>query len=158
MALPAIYFGLEIFQSLIVGYLWRSHTAQSWPQVPAKVLKVDWFWYQAKSRTGGIYGKDMRVVVQYEYHYDGKLYQGEHVGFEAFAARNETLYQSLVSSKRDKRKVSVWVNPEDPSDAVLDPNVRWLAIVVYTLVGGLLTGIGGGLLYLLGRTGWPSKR
>ena len=51
VALPALYFGLEIFQSLFVEYLWRSHTAQSWPQVPAKVLKVDRVWYQAKSKT-----------------------------------------------------------------------------------------------------------
>ena len=158
VALSALYFGLEIFKSLVVDYLWRSHSAQNWPQVPAKVLKVDWVWYQAKSRTAGLVGKDMRVNIRYEYTYMGKIYQGDHVGFEAFAARNENLYRSLEFSRHHGRAVTAWVNPETPSDAVVDPNIRWIAIVTYVLTGGMLTGIGGGLLLLLGRSAWPSRK
>ena len=122
------------------------------------MLKVDWVWYQAKSKTGALYGKDMRAIVKYEYAYGGNTYQGDHVGFEPFAARNENLYNFLATAKRDKHAVAVWVNPESPSDAVLDPNVRWLAILAYMLTGGLLCGIGGGLIFLLGKATWPSRK
>lgn len=121
------------------------------------MLKVDWIWYEAKSRTGGLYGKDMRVSVQYEYAYDGTTYRGDHVGFEPFAARNETLYRTLETAKRNNRMVTAWVNPKNPADAVLETNVSWIAIATYTAIGALLAGIGLGLLVLAGRATWPSK-
>lgn len=158
LALLPLYFGLEIFQSLFGDYLWRAHTARDWPQVPATVLKVDWVWHQAKSLNGGPYGKDMRVTIRYEYAYEGKSYQGDRVGFEPFAARNQDLYRDLEKAKRYKRAVKVWVNPGNPSDAVLDPTVGWIAIAAYGATGTLLAGIGFGLLLLLRRASWPSRK
>jgi hypothetical protein len=87
-ALPALAVGRWSFKMLFWDYVWYAVQAREWPQVQATVQDVDWKWMKATPMASGPLGRDMQVVVRYQYRFQSAPYTGTHVGFESFAARD----------------------------------------------------------------------
>ncbi len=93
------------------------------------------------------------AVAEYTYRWNGQTYTGNRVAITS-GADNLGDYQQdtgreLQRAANDGRPVTVYVNPDNPADAVLDRNIRWgllgfkmIFVVVFGGVGfGLLIGV-----------------
>jgi len=67
---------------------------------------------------------------------------------------------SILARGRDERKpITVWVNPDDPREAMIDREIRWMLLVFITPFAVAFGGVGvGALWYLVHNLRGPSKR
>ena len=121
--------------------------ARDWVKVKADIGHVD---------TG---------TATFTYEFQGRRYVGDRVGtfrpggstdLDDWEDRMDALLSEAV---RDKKPVTVFVNPENPAEAMLDREIRWRFVLV---LGGIAAAFaGGGLLafVMIGRkaVGWESS-
>ncbi len=121
-ALPALIFGLAfaaggvffLFQTVVPTWQdWRA--MQGWQSTNAQLLSVS--------------GSENQTNARYRYEYDGATYQSERVYVTAFndniGSYHAELLGRLKSHERANEPVRVWVNPQDPTQAVIDRDMRW---------------------------------
>ena len=110
--------GAAVFCCLTLWPMWRSSAAQTWVELPAEVVssKLD---CPDSSGCG-------RIAVSYVYRYQGKDYQCD---------RYDILYSTLYTNENLERmrravrscpvgkRIVCYVNPDDPSQALVDRNL-----------------------------------
>lgn len=124
---------------------WTS--AQGWDEVPAHLTSVNLEEHDGDDST------TYRVVAAYTYEFLGQNYSGTRVGISSGTADNvgswhQRVYRDLESHFRNNDPVPCYVNPRNPSEALLNRDLRWEMIafqsvfaVAFGLVGfGLLIG------------------
>ncbi len=133
-----------------VGYLVGSRvagwtSAQSWDEVPARILSAD----LATSR--GSDTTTYRVDAFYEYAYRGELYTSDVVGFGFGSDNVGSFHQDKHAELRtyvdSGRSFRCFVNPSDPTQSVLYREMRWGMLglmTIFALVFGL---VGYGLMF-----------
>ena len=106
--------GVGVFASWVIGKtLWDAWQADGWSRVPAEVLSYD------SNR------------VQYRYAFGERTFLGHRVGIAAIendegsAAVGSRIQQAV----NDKSPLEVLVNPEDPSQSVVDTTIPWTLVV-----------------------------
>jgi len=120
---------------MIVGYV----ASSNWIEAPATLhsLKLD-----RKHGETTTYS----VKSEYSYSFNGFRYRGNRVSLSTASDNVGKYWQELYSNLRKLRtdnEVSVWVNPKDPSNAVLDRTLRWKSIVFASMFLFLFGGLGG---------------
>ncbi len=123
------------FISVIAGALFvvmlqqwlAGRQAESWRPAEGEVSIVD--------ESGG---KQSSIEVRYSYRYGGNVYEGRKKSFGFMGGGQERRALSLANGQ----KVQVWVNPNDPSEAVLFPGVSLPTKVFVVLTGLAMTGVG----------------
>jgi hypothetical protein len=112
--------------------LWSAFDARSWVEVPATLTRIDLPRADCKN------GYELEAV--YRYAYGGQNHQGYRVGLFSGAdwqtSYHRSLNRRLQAALREGRAVPCWVNPDDPSQAVLDRTMR--PIVVAPLLQPML--------------------
>ena len=109
----------------------------SWEETPAKVRHAE---LKAHSDTDG---DTYEVVAEYEYHYGGRKYVGHRVeidsGADNFGSFQRDAHRQLSACQKSGRPFHCFVNPADPSQAVLFREMRWEIIgakMIFALAGG----------------------
>jgi hypothetical protein len=147
-----LIFGLPGVAILIWGLsYWSAYLKMArWQEVDATVLAVSFEIDESRdaetSRRTVTYSVDCR----YRYEFNGQAYESDRVDIVGGNSSERKLhrlrYRKLKEARDEKRPVTAWVNPDEPTQAVL---FRDADVVMYFLPGfGLLFALaGGGLLF-----------
>jgi hypothetical protein len=129
--MPGLLFGLLLVLSGAALALWahrlvrRYSLAQKWRKVPAVVLKSE---VRVSEDSDG---KSFVPEFRYSYSVDGIGYESSvHTHGQPLNGDREQIARKLVQSFPAGQHVSIAVNPEDPTSAILDTGVPELWIVV----------------------------
>ena len=121
-----------------------------WTSVPAHIVEAS----VAISQGGSTY----RLKALYWYEIDGKRYESDDVcfytGYDNVDSFHQDKFKELEPFIKSSEPFRTFVNPGDPGSAMLFPEVRGAASVLFGIFGLVLSGIGYGLI--LG--GWFGAR
>ncbi len=121
-ALPALFFGLIFaggglfFLSETAGVTWRDWSEmQRWQPVQAELIQVS--------------GGESETLARYRYRWNGESFEGGRVYIAPFNDNigdyHTQLQRRLREIERRDAPLPIWVNPADPSQAVIDREMRW---------------------------------
>ena len=144
-ALFAVVFGLGGYH---VGLKPLVHTLQTalqvrgWHPVQAEVLSV-----QLKTHRGSE-GPTYEVQTRYRYQVAGKDYESTRVGLDTLGNSDNIddwhrqWVGRLQTAQAAGQGITIWVNPDDPSQSLIDRSVRW-SLQIFRLPFALVfTGVG----------------
>jgi hypothetical protein len=118
---------------------------RQWEPVQAQVLEA---WLTSSRSDGG--NATSRAHARYRYEVAGRAYVGERVAVSNVADNlGDYWYQlgwQLKSAQQQGKAVTAWVNPSDPTEAVLDRDLRWPLLGFWGIFLVVFGGVGGGLL------------
>lgn len=121
-ALPFAAGGLVV-GGLAATQLWTWVDARSWIERPARILEAE------LERHTGDDSTTYRARATYEYSLDGVTYRSERVGIAGGADNigsfQRDAYRELRSYRESGRDFRCFVDPDDPSRAVLYRRMRW---------------------------------
>lgn len=122
VAFGSVFFliGLGFLLFLVLPMLYDAQRMQQWQQVQGELLALD------LRRNHSSDGTTYSVSARYQYQVQGQSWVGERVslsmGSDNVGDYQQRLYQSLHAAAPE---VTVWYDPADPADAILDPGMRW---------------------------------
>ena len=145
-ALACLLFAVS-FGAVGVGASWvvarmivDGHRAEEWVGVRANVLAFG------------------RGNVDYTYAFRGKEYRGDRLGVNPIGGTDnvdswhDDMYSMLSEAQAQKKPITVWVNPDNPAESMVDRTIRW-KLLVFALPFALgFGGVGLGALYMFFRT------
>jgi hypothetical protein len=111
--------GSGISYPLLVHPLWNSYRARSWIETPCKVISA-----RVQSHDSDD-GTTYRVDILYEYIVDDKPYRSNCYDFIGGSSSGYNGKQAIVNRYRNIKEPVCYVNPDNPSDAVLMRNITW---------------------------------
>lgn len=147
-ALP--FFGVGVWMLWSVSNtFYESWDMQQWAQVEARLITAGY-----ETHTGDD-SDTYKAYARYSYSYGGGLYTGDRVTI-AGGGDNIGDYQtdmgSALSAKLARgQPVTVWVNPDQPSQSIIDPGIRWGLIGFKSIFLFVFGGVGLGLLVFIWR-------
>ena len=124
---------------------------RSWQAVPAEVLSS-----QLTSNNDGD-STTYAVQARYRYTAGGRIHESTRVGLDPAAGSDNIgdwhqQWHARLSAARDRgQPVPVWVDPADPTRAVLDPHIRWAKAIFHLPFALVFTGVGLGALWVFWR-------
>lgn len=153
-SLPFFSVGIGFLILSIIPTLYLATAAPHWDQVPVTLE------YAKVERNYGDDSTTYRAVARYSYQYNGNLFYSERVGIGKSADNVGSWQHSrgreLESALTSNRTVLAYVNPRNPSQAILFPDMRWglfaLKMVFVVVFGGF-----GGLMFVASFLKSPSK-
>lgn len=141
-----------VFMSYILGWcFWEYSHMQSWEEVPAVILEAELEIHHGDDSTS------YKAAATYSYEYDGRGYRGDRVALHTMSdnigSYQRDKYEILRRHERSGDPIPCYVNPAEPSESVLFPELRWemlLFVGMFALAfGGVGFGLMGGTLYSL---------
>jgi hypothetical protein len=146
-----VFFALPF---LAVGFgvtYWTASTAlqysamQSWVEVPAKIEKA------SLEQTRGRKGRSKyKAKATYTYEYEGKTFTGDRVSLhnssDNFGDFQRKTAAQLEERLRTGKPVPCFVNPQDPTESVLYPQIRWEMMAFFTIFAAVFGCVGFGML------------
>jgi hypothetical protein len=113
---------------------WQASKAMKWPVVTGTIKLSDIEQYRAAAEDGHVRGRIMyQRKVSYTYKYNDLTYTGTHATLASTVSSTSSwLIRKSTTGYQDGTAVKVWVNPDNPSQATLQPRtgfiwVLWLA-------------------------------
>jgi Protein of unknown function (DUF3592) len=130
------------------AYAWMQ--TRNWQPTQAEVLSTEL--KSPRTRGDPIY----RVEAEYLYQLNpkGPSYRSSRIGLATLGADSvgdwhQTIYDRLSHAKHNQRPITVWVNQDNPAEAIYDRTIRWQFIlfsmpfaIVFTFVGFVALGMG----------------
>ncbi|PTN38958.1 DUF3592 domain-containing protein [Desulfonatronum sp. SC1] len=119
--------GLWVLLSHLLPQFEDRQRMQSWEAVPGEIISVE---FRGGGRLGSMHGVTYRTVAEYRYSVDGASHVGDRVGIQpskysdSIGDYHQRMYEKLRRAQRSG-EVQVWVNPDDPTESVLDREIRW---------------------------------
>ena len=145
-------FGIPFFAAgLFVIYLAISpiilnFKSKSWQVVQARVLEIE-----LKTSRGSEGGTSYEAVGRYEYEFAGKTYQSDRLGLHSGGDNFTNYHQKMVSRlrafKTENRTIPAYVDPNDPSEALIDRELDSKKLLFLTAFGLVFAGVGGGIMF-----------
>ena len=124
LAFAALIIGIAF--GLLGGYgVVKSLSAQRWETVEGKIV-------ESRASRGSRSRSEPQIV--YEYQVAGRLYKSEKIAF-LFVTSSESDVFETVSKYPPDAKVTVYYNPADPAQAVLEPDVSIFSVLI--LIAGI---------------------
>ena len=147
-ALP--FFGVGVWMLWSVSNtIYSAWEMQHWAQVEARLITAG---YETHS---GDDSDTHQAYARYSYSYDGGLYTGDRVtiagGADNIGDYQTDMGRALSARFAQGQSVTIWVNPEDPLQSIIDPSIRWGLIGFKSIFLFVFGGVGLGLLVFLWR-------
>lgn len=144
LVIPGLLFGLLFGAG---GYFIFAETAlpmwQNWQHMQD--------WRPANARLLSISAADTETRASYSYDFAGGSYQGNRVGVSAFKDNIGSYHQDIQAYlqriQASDAFLPIWVNPADPSQAVIDRNMRWGLFALTGAFCSVFMLIGLGVIY-----------
>lgn len=132
--------------------------ARRWVEIPATIRQLD-----LESRTGGRGATVHRVACAYSYHYGGREYHNRRVGLGHFSSDNvgswhQDTHRRLADARWRGYTVPCFVNPADPTQAVLDRELRFGLLVFHLTFATVFGGLGLVLTVVSAWAWWHARR
>ena len=131
--------------------------ARDWVPVEAALLSVD---LQSHHDSDG--GTTYRVMAEYEYDWRGERFLSSkvdfHPGADSLGDYQRNLYRRLNRALQAGEPVTAWVDPDEPSRAVLHRGMRWGRFAFGMLFPLVFGGAGLGMLLWDRRAGREQKK
>jgi len=124
--------------------------AESWEQRPCKILRA-----RVRSHDSDD-GTTYSVDIFYEYEFAGRTYRSSRYGFIGGSSSGYSGKKRIVDRYKKAKNPVCYVNPKDPSEAVLKRGLRPGLLVCLIPLPFLAVGVGG-LVWTLGRKGRASR-
>lgn len=127
-------------------------SVQSWEAVPAQVLSSELEVLRDSD------GTTHRARVRYRYSIDGQFFESERIGLDErsmadnFDDWHANWHRRLTVARANGQPVLAWVNPSQPSQALLDPDIRWSWLLFHLPFAFVFTGVGLGATWVFART------
>lgn len=119
----------------------RAKAAQHWPVVEGEVLSS-----RVTSRRGSKGGTTYGAEIRYRYRVNDQTHEGTRVVFGDYSSSDGSHAEELVAAYPVGARPDVHVDPDDPTEAVLDPHVSWFVYLMGGLFGGVFGAIGAGAM------------
>jgi hypothetical protein len=93
-------------------------------------------------------------TVGYRYTFQGREYHGDRLGANPIGGTDnidswhDDMYSMLSSAKSDGKPVTVWVNPADPAESMVDRTIRWKLVMFASVFALAFGGVGVGALVM----------
>ena len=143
--LPFFCVGAGFLLLSIVPTLHDASRMASWSEARGALLHAQLISKRSKQST------TYRVEAEYRYNVDGRDYRGSRVAIGSAADNvgdfQQALGKRLEQAYRAGQPVSVWYDPGNPADAVLNRDLRWGLLGFKALFVVLFGGIGLALMY-----------
>jgi hypothetical protein len=144
LVIPGLLFGLLFAGG---GYFILAETAlpmwQNWQRMQD--------WRPANARLLSMSGTDNETRASYSYDFAGGSYQGSGVGVGEFndniGSYHEDMQAYLHRIQVNDEFLPIWVNPANPSQAVIDRNMRWGLFALMSAFCSIFLLIGLGVMY-----------
>ena len=152
LSLPLL--GIGVWMGWSIGNIFNdAWQMRSWQPAPATLTSAGYTTSNGESDTWEAYA-------EYTYQFNGQTYVGNRVTIDA-GSDNIGSYQRdtgnrLSGAMSRGESITVWVHPADPSDSIIDRDIRW-AIVGFKSIFVLLFG-GFGVAFLVGAMLGPRKK
>ncbi len=143
----ALFGGVGFFAGYVVVTTVRdAYRAENWPQVPA-IVEIS------------------EGSASYTYAYRGKTYTSDRLGSNWLGGTSdvddwdERMGAKLAAAQESKQPVMAYVNPEKPSEAMLDHQIRWKLLLFFAPFALGFGGAGAFLsvTLLVKALGWKSR-
>ncbi len=155
MPFAAAGLGILLFMTAPMVYDWAR--MQAWHSVPAQ---VDSATLQSHKPSKG--GTTYSVSTRYRYQVAGVEYTGDRASLTTRADNigsfQEQLGHRLQGAERTGEPVTVWVNPAQPTESIVDRSLRPGLLALQLGLALAFGGFGGNLLVRMGRTMWVRLR
>ena len=152
-ALPFFAVGVWMLWSISHMFYdaWR---ANNWQPVQARLEAAGYETHRGDDST------TYEAFARYTYTHYGQTYRGERVslfsGGDNIGSYQQDLGQRLRRAYDNGEPITVWMNPDDPSESVVDRTIRWGMVGFRSIFLFVFGGIGLGLLIYTWRT--PKKK
>lgn len=150
--------GVGVFASWMIGSMVRDHLASGdWVLVQANVEEAE-----LVASRGSKGGTSYAAKGTYRYSIGGRDYTSTRLGLDRLGGSDnvgdwqEEMAAFLKDAKEAGRTIPVFVNPEQPGDAMVDRDLRWGWIAFMALFAIAFGGVGLGALYMIGLT-WLTR-
>lgn len=154
--LPFFCIGAGLLVLSIVPTLFEATRMASWPETPGTLLQAQLISNRSSEST------TYRVEAEYRYNVAGRSYNNNRTAIGAGSDNvgdfQQTLGSRLENAHQNGQTVSVWYDPENPADAVLNRDIRWGMLGFKAIFAIVFGGVGFALIYfgLRGATTTPS--
>jgi len=142
-ALPFAAAGLFV-GFLAVKMLWLWIEVRDWQEVPARIVHTELI-----TNTGDD-SNTYTVEAKYLYEFRGATYEGDRVGLsigsDNIGSFHQDKHRELSRYQAQGEPFRCYVNPDDPSQAVLFRGLRWGLFALMGVFSLLFTGVGVGLM------------
>ena len=147
--------GILLFMTAPMVYDWAR--MQTWHSVPAQVEAATLQSHKPSKR-----GTAHSIAIRYRYHVGGVEYTGSRASLTTRADNigsfQEQLGHRLQGAERTGEPVTVWVNPAQPTESIVDRSLRPGLLALQLGLALAFGGFGGNLLVRMGRTMWVRLR
>ena len=142
-ALP--FFGVGVWMLWSVGNtFFDAWQMNSWVQTEAHLIRAGYETHRGDDTDS------YEAFATYNYSIDGRQYQGDrvslHSGGDNIGSYQQDIGRNLQSAASSESTIIVFVNPNDPSDSIVDRGVRWSMIGFNSIFLFVFGGVGLGLL------------
>lgn len=119
----------------------QAQLSRRWPVVSGTIKTSDLGQYRDASSEGGARGQQMfERQVSYAYSYHGVHYSNVHARYASNVASDTGwLMRKFTTNYKDGAAVKVYVNPDNPSEATMDPRASFVW-VLWVCVAGFAAG------------------
>jgi len=143
--------GLSVLYFLTIRPIFRVMDARDWSAVQCTILSS-----RVGKHTGSKGGSTYSIDIRYEYVVDGKRYESDRYKFLGGSSSGYDGKKQIVDSLPPGSEVICYVNPQDPSDAVIERG--YTADMWFGLIPLVFVVIGGGGIFFTVRTRYRAKR
>ena len=141
--------GFGFFYLFVVSTLIDAYNMQSWQPANAQLLSSRLHSYQSRNDDGG-YTTMYHVEARYQFQAYGQTYQGDRPSIDTSSSSgredHNQLLQSLNNEQSRNGYITIWYDPENPSDSVYSRELSWFFLLLMTSFTGVFMLIGGGII------------
>ena len=146
--------GVLVFYNSFWSALKSPLAARNWPSADAVVLEVslekDRHVSSGPKSSGSVY-YILDVKATYEYKVDDRTYTNDRVSSRGAdnSAYHEDMYARLEDHKRVKEPITVWYNPANPAESILDRSIPWDKVGLSLLASVVFIAMGLGIAFVV---------
>ena len=138
--------GVGVWMAWLIGVeLIEAAEMRSWYPVQAELVDA------GTTRHTGSDSTTYEAHATYRYFYNGRYYTGTRVsiakGADNIGDYQESMGVRLKRAKDSGEPITVYVDPDQPTNAIIDPTLRWGMVAFKGVFGLVFGGVGFGLLY-----------
>jgi hypothetical protein len=131
--------GVLVTHAILVRPLLRIRAARHWSATPCEIISS-----RVRSHSGE-HGSTYSVDTVYRYRYQGRAYTSNRYRFQAGSSSGYEGKAQIVAHYPPGKKTTCYVNPADPTDAVLDPG--YSAALWFGLIPLIFVAVGAGGIF-----------
>ncbi|MEA3364073.1 MAG: DUF3592 domain-containing protein [Candidatus Hydrogenedentes bacterium] len=136
-----LIFGASLFYLLTVTNYQKTSAVKTWKETPCKISRSE-----VTSRSeirDGRHRTYYNAELAYAYTFDGKEYRGSGYGFGQGSSTSRAKADDIVAANPVGAERVCYVNPNDPSEAVLNRDLPTVALIGVLGIFMVLIGLGG---------------